>query len=169
MRKSKNVATLLAGGALLSLGLTGCDPAQEEVQIYPGPQACAEERPAAECEAAFGEAQRQHLTTAPRFTSKEECEAEMGSGACTVVESGQGSVFMPLMAGFLLGRMLSGPNPVYVDRRGFAHAPGGTLGRLPGGRTTLNGPVRTSAPRSVVSGTSRGGFGSTGRSFSAGS
>lgn len=170
MRRSKRVATLLAGGALVGASLTGCDPGQEEVRIYPSIEACAVERTPAECEQTFQTAQREHLATAPKFRTNEECEAEMGEGACTVVQNQSGTgVFMPLMMGYMLGRTLAAPRPVYVDRDGFARAPGGVLGRIPGGRTTLaRGPIGADVPRAAVTGTSRGGFGGTGRGFASG-
>lgn len=170
MRRSRRVATLVAGGALVGATLTGCDPAQEEVRIYPTAESCAVERTPAECDAAFQQAEREHLATAPRFRTNEECEAAMGEGACTVVQNNTGTgFFMPLMMGYMLGRTLGAPRPIYVDRDGFARSPGGVLGRIPGGRTTLaRGPIGADVPRAAATGTSRGGFGSTGRSFASG-
>lgn len=41
---------------------------------------------------------------APRYSRKEECEAEFGAGNCEMRQSGgTGSFFMPMMMGYMLG------------------------------------------------------------------
>jgi uncharacterized protein YgiB involved in biofilm formation len=183
MRRSLRVTSLIAGGSLLSAGLAGCeDPGPQEAQVYPDLDACAREADPADCRQALAEAQRNHLETAPKFATREECEREIGPEACqeVQVQAGQGegrSVFMPLLMGYMLGRALS-PRmpygvPVYVGRDGFARSGGQVLGNLPGGRAGLAGGATTvrSGPRGfgqVAASPARGGFGSTGRAFGGG-
>lgn len=183
MRRSLRVTSLVAGGSLLTAGIAGCEaPGPEEARIYSNLDACSEELAAEDCRQALAEAQRGHLESAPKFASREECEAEIGPDACQQVEvqtaGGQTqSLFMPMLMGFMLGRALSPrlPNamPVYVGRDGFAHTGGTRLGTVPGGRAGLGAGTTTvrSGPGGfgqVASAPSRGGFGSTGRSFGGG-
>lgn len=63
------------------------------------------EATAAECVAAFNEAEK----NAPKFASQAECEEGFGEGQCQQRTDANGtSMFMPLLAGFVLGRLLSG-------------------------------------------------------------
>lgn len=76
------------------------------------------------------------ITQSPRFSSKEECEQAFGAGQCNGIEnpaeqtalaSGQtvqqssGSMWMPMMMGFMAGRMMGGggymqgAQPLYKD------------------------------------------------------
>ncbi|HSK41944.1 MAG TPA: DUF1190 domain-containing protein [Arenibaculum sp.] len=183
MRRSTRITSLIAGGSLLSASLAGCeDPGPQEAQVYSNLDACSQELSAEDCRQALAEAQRNHLETAPKFASREECEQEIGAEACQAVEvptatGGSQSVFMPMLMGFMLGRMLS-PRmpygmPVYVGRDGFARTGGTQLGSVPGGRAGLGAGTATvrSGPGGfgqVASAPARGGFGSTGRSFGGG-
>lgn len=127
MKRSHTVAALLLGGISPVLFACGED-SPEEATVYPSVEACTAEMPANECAAAFATAREEHLKSAPRFASREACEAEMGDGACTPMneggESSLGSVFVPAFVGFMIGRSLTGgySQPVYFDRQGYARS-----------------------------------------------
>ena len=64
-----------------------------------------------QCEADFKAAKEQHAKVAPKYTSQADCEADFGAEQCESApyqtQSG-GSVFMPLMMGYMMGSMMSG-------------------------------------------------------------
>lgn len=66
------------------------------------------------CEKGFEEAKAEHERTAPRYDSKQVCEAEHGEGNCDVSaeQSGGGFSFMPLFVGYMIGSMLGGGRPI---------------------------------------------------------
>jgi len=109
MRKSRYVSLLLAASALAACDqntMTG----QDET-LYPDVAACAAERDPAECDAGFTAAKEEHLKQAPKFATKEECEAagfqQCESPPAQTAQSG-GGYFMPMMMGYMMGRMLGG-------------------------------------------------------------
>jgi uncharacterized protein YgiB involved in biofilm formation len=186
MRKSRYITLLLAGAAATTLA--ACDQnvmtGQDET-LYPDIAACTQERDAAECQSGFEAAQTEHAKQAPKFATKEECEAagfqNCASGA--VQNAGGGSFFMPMMMGYMMGRMLGGgmgmppgqqqtgqqrtaattARPVYGDRNGFLYSGGGAVGRVAPGTTSLGSRAIAMQP------TARGGFGSSARGFGGGS
>ena len=57
------------------------------------------------------QAQQTHIAAAPKYTSQADCEADFGAEKCELAPqrtTSGGSVFMPLMAGYMMGSMLSG-------------------------------------------------------------
>lgn len=122
-----------------------------------------------ECEAAYQKARAEAERTAPRYRSRRDCEYEFGVQNCVGHSSGY---FMPAMAGFIIGQVLSSQrnynayNPVFATsgygsyRDRLITSDGNVIGR-PGQRTTS---VRSSDLRAKPMPTrtiSRGGFGST--------
>ena len=107
--KSKAPRRIVLAG-VSALALAGCREEAADVTVFDGPEACRQSSfDAAECEGAYEQALAEHEETAPRYDAQAVCEAEHGQGACVVEERpGGGSVFLPLMSGFLLGQMLSG-------------------------------------------------------------
>ena len=102
---------------------------------------------------------------APRFTKKEECEAEFGAGNCetrTASDGGGGSFFLPLMMGYMMGKMGNNvvSQPVYRDAKNTAYAGGGRAAGQPIGRFG-QGATAGRAPDLAVA---RGGFGEAGQS-----
>ena len=66
-----------------------------------------------ECRQSFAEAEQLHVESAPRYDSLQVCEEQHGVGNCgsedqQVSNGGSGSIFMPLLAGYLIGSMLGG-------------------------------------------------------------
>jgi uncharacterized protein YgiB involved in biofilm formation len=177
MRKSRYVTFLLAAS------LSSCDQNSGDTTdavLYSDPSACAKEIDTNLCNEAFAAAQTEHVQQAPKFASQAECEAA-GFAQCqqTEVKTAQGtggSFFMPMMMGYMMGRMMSPgapgaasrmgapttARPVYSDRGGYLYAGGSSVGRLAPGSTSL-GP---SGMATRV--TSRGGFGASARSFGGG-
>jgi uncharacterized protein YgiB involved in biofilm formation len=180
MRKSRYVTFLVAGAA--TAALTACDQggAPEDVVLYADPAACAKDAGDALCNQAYATARNEHIQLAPKFATQAECEtagfAQCEQAEARTAEGGQGSFFMPMMMGYMMGRMLSPgaaalpgqtprptARPIYGDRSGYLYAGGNNLGRLPAGTTSLG-------PNGIATRVAtRGGFGNTARSFSGGS
>ena len=196
MRKSRYVSLLLAASALAACDqntMTG----QDET-LYPDVAACAAERDPAECDAGFTAAKEEHLKQAPKFATKEECEAagfqQCESPPAQTAQSGGGGYFMPMMMGYMMGRMLGGGMGGMGQGAAAAGGPAGnTSANFPGNasaRTTSrpvygdrNGYLYAggSAVGRVAPGTTslgsraipmrtaaRGGFGGSARGFSGG-
>lgn len=76
------------------------------------------------CQQAFGEAKDAHQRSAPRYSRREDCEAEFGANACTALPPADAaapgptaaSLFVPAMAGFLLANAVTSgyaAQPIY--------------------------------------------------------
>lgn len=181
MRKSRYVTLLLAGAAATTL--VACDQhdmTKGEGSVYSDSAACAKDMDAAACEQGFAQAKEEHTKQAPKFATKEECEAagftQCETGQVKTADGTSSSFFMPMMMGYMMGRMMGGPGysappqgappgapqqtasagrPVYGDRNGYLYTGGSQVGRVAPGTTSI--PSGT-AVRSV----SRGGFGARG-------
>ncbi len=144
--------------------------AAEEPQLFANVEECRTQTDPAQCEAAFQQAQAEHLQTAPKYAAKGECEQGWGENGCQEVRTAGGSIFMPLMAGFLLGRMMGGGGfgrPVHMSPSGAMYSGRNQVGQG-GFGARAGGLSRQTDLRSTPSGvTERGGFGSTasGRSY----
>lgn len=184
MKRSKRVVltTLSVAGAAAT---AGCAWGTDETDAFPYASVAecqsANEVPDAECQTAWNEAQANHEQAAPRFDSQRLCEEQFGGGQCEqrFANSGTGgNYFMPLLTGFMIGRMLDGNRSyynhggLYRSRRTNAWYTGGANSaplRSTGsgwradtggfGRPRATPPVHT---RSSIA--SRGGFGSRARS-----
>ena len=189
IRRSKRsrkvvLTTLTAAGAAAVSGCGGADWSDNDAQgqVFSSVQECVSAGgDATECQAAYAQALADDPNSAPRFDARDVCEEEFGPGACQqrVASGGTGSVWMPLMAGFVIGNMIGDSDrrhyyaPLYRNRRSGTWYHGGSsygpLSRGSGGSYAFSrsGFTRpTGAPpvysRSTVA--SRGGFG--GRSSS---
>ncbi|WP_461344086.1 DUF1190 domain-containing protein [Brevundimonas sp. GN22] len=113
---------------------------------------------AAECDAAYQAASTEAAANAPKFASKVDCEQASGVGQCEErVQANGSSVFMPMLAGFLLGRMLSNgtraaPSALFRQNGDLRTANGTFAGRT---TTTQRAEQKTGDSRAVA----RGGFG----------
>ncbi|WP_416896343.1 MAG: DUF1190 domain-containing protein [Minwuia sp.] len=175
MKRSRRVALISMGAATLSLA--ACEEEKTATHIYELAEQCIQGGffSTEQCEADFKVAREQHAEVAPKYLSKADCEADFGNGQCETSPyetSSGGSVFMPLLAGYLMGSMLSGggrtaaTQPLYRsgdDRSGFRTGQNVRVGDKVG----LN-----QSPRSAVSSVQpnmrpvpRGGFGSRARAF----
>lgn len=184
-QRSHRVALCIVGASAFALG--GCREEQVEAQAYPDLATCeaAAERDGLlsqdECAEAMAEAQALHVEAAPRYDSLEVCEAEHGEGACgseaQVADGGSGSIFMPLLAGYLIGNMMGGrglarAQPLYRTPDGRFTNPArtsvlsGNTGRTQVAPAQFTRPAATAGqpPMSRATAASRGGFGRTGTS-----
>jgi uncharacterized protein YgiB involved in biofilm formation len=149
MRKSRYVSVLLAGAA--ALGLSSCDGnAGENATVYGDANTCGQDWDSQSCTNAYSAAREEHVKTAPKFATREECEAA-GYTACEIApqtqattQTGGGGMFMPMMMGYMMGRSFGGggmmAQPVYGNRSGHMFTTGGrNIGQLTPGTTSLAG------------------------------
>lgn len=111
MKRSKKAALVLMVPAATLL-LAGCGEEPEQAMVFTDPSECsaAALNSAEQCEADYAAAQKLHPQVAPKYLNKEECEADFGVGKCEAAPqqtSTGGSVFMPMMMGFLAGQMFN--------------------------------------------------------------
>lgn len=183
-KRSKRVAIAIVGAAAFTLA--GCEEEQVDAAAYPDLQSCLDDAAlgsifqAQQCQEAFAEAEALHVEAAPRYDSLEVCEEQHGEGACDseaeATQGGSGSIFMPLLAGYLIGNMLGGRSgmsaaqPLYKTSDGrYTNAARSSTFSSNKGAAKLNTsqftrPASTvgKAPMSRATAASRGGFGRTG-------
>ncbi|UWQ22247.1 DUF1190 domain-containing protein [Jannaschia sp. W003] len=141
-------------GAASALALAGCQEDRTDVVIFDDPESCASSEYGSElCEEQYAEALAEHDETAPRYDAREVCEAEHGEGACIEDES-RPSIFMPLMAGFLMGQLLGGRGfasraMVPAAGGGFATTDGSTRAGSLSGRGSVGASALTSKAAST--------------------
>jgi uncharacterized protein YgiB involved in biofilm formation len=164
--------------------LAACEQADETVSMYQNADDCSAANPgkSAQCTTAFNSAKEEAVKTAPKYASREDCVAEFGEGQCqqapaqagvgtTNAESqSSGSFWMPLMAGYMMGRMMGGgmgqqqplfssKNPASPANGKFVDATGKSYGAATPGRT-MTVPKTALAPKPATTSTvTRGGFG----------
>lgn len=161
MKKSRSIRLVLLGST--SLALAACDEAPPpDGRFFRTVEECRAVLSEAACREGIEKSEQKAVAEAPRYSRKEECEAEFGAGNCeTRPAAGMGSFFMPMMMGYMLGNAFSqpvyrGPNNGAVVRSGskvfnvgsFAGA-GRTAGFQPGQITQVQ----------------RGGFGRTAAAY----
>lgn len=179
MKRSKTVALALLGSA--AFGLAACTEEKTEAAAFSDLESCVEAASAGgwftkqDCEETFADAAKLHDETAPRYESREVCEAEHGAGACGDQVSnnggGGGGFFMPMMMGYLIGQALGGGRPisqpmVRTAGGGFASPDGNTKISSLNSSGTINSsafnkaPVTKGlAPMTQAQAKARGGFG----------
>lgn len=164
--------------------LAGCEQSDETVSMYQNADDCASANPgkSEQCTVAFNQAKEEAVKTAPKYATREDCVAEFGEGQCqqapaqagvgtTNAESqSSGSFWMPLMAGYMMGRMMGGgmaaqqplftsKNPASPANGKFVDASGKSYGAATPGRT-MTVPKSALAPKPATTSTvTRGGFG----------
>jgi len=185
-KRSQSVTlVLMAGAGATALGLAQIDRSQreEDILVYPSPEACgaAHIRTEADCRRDYALARAAYPEGAPRYATEAQCEAHHGRSHCLpggLVAPSAAGRFVPMMAAFLVGRRPEQdlpPQPVYDHRPGETsggtpHGGGGYCtgwgGRVVtgGGGTASSGRVASAAVRQAAF----GGFGATGRGFSSG-
>jgi uncharacterized protein YgiB involved in biofilm formation len=185
-KRSRAVALTILGAA--SFAIAGCREEQVDAQAFPDLASCQAAAAQgglfteAECQQSFAEAEQLHVESAPRYDSLQVCEEQHGVGNCgsedqQVSNGGSGSIFMPLLAGYLIGSMLGGgglsrSQPMYrTPQGGYTNAARTSTFSSNTGRAALNSsqfarPAATAgqAPMSQATAASRGGIGSTGAS-----
>lgn len=175
------------------------EPSTEENLVYNTLADCraAGQLSATQCEQRFSEASANHLRDAKKFTSTGQCEAEYGAGSCQSAVWNGAQVVIPALAGIMLARSFAqgggaaqpllpptsqacppgSQQPECQQARSSSSGGGGSSGyrssssssaraySTPSGDTV----VARSGSTPGVATTSRGGFGSTSRSFSSSS
>lgn len=183
-KRSKRVSIAIVGAA--AFALAGCREEQVDASAFPDLQSCLEDASLGgmftpqECDASFSEAQALHVEAAPRYDSLQVCEEQHGEGACgseaAATQGGSGGIFLPLMAGYLMGSMLGGragmaaSQPLYKGADGrYTNAARSSTFSSNRGATKLSTsqfarPASTigKTPMTRAAATSRGGFGKTG-------
>ncbi|TJZ87739.1 DUF1190 domain-containing protein [Paracoccus hibiscisoli] len=184
-KRSRTVALTILGAAAFTVA--GCRDEQVDAQAFPDLASCQAAASqdglitAAECNQAFAEAQALHVEAAPRYDSLAVCEEQHGAGNCGSEAQqgagGSGGIFMPLLAGYLIGSMLgratggmAASQPMYRNAQGgFTNASGTTNFGSNAGRAQMSSqnfarPAATAgqAPMTRATAGSRGGFGNAG-------
>jgi len=183
-KRSSHVALAILGAAAFTLA--GCSEEEVDAQAFPDLRACHSAAAAgggitaAECDTSFANAQALHVESAPRYDSLEVCEAQHGEGACGNEQQasdggGSGSIFMPLMMGYLLGNMMSNRSgmaaaqPLYKTADGrYTNASGSSTfsnnsgaGKMSSSQFTRPPSTVNKAPMTAATAQARGGFGGT--------
>lgn len=150
-RKRSQAVGLTAIGAVAMLSACDTGPSEEElsrqmfgepteVAVYQSVAECQVDRQFSEeeCKKAQSTALNQDSKAAPRFESREDCEAQFGASQCHQ----RSGIFMPLMAGFMIGRMMNGGANgyagLYRDRRNDTYY-SGSGAWVNTGKRTANG------------------------------
>lgn len=166
--------TLMTGVSLLAL--TACQEPKVDASVFESLAQCKESPRSnpEQCEASFKEARNQHAAVAPKYSSEADCQADFGAGKCEAAPyktTSGGSVFMPLMMGYMMGSMLGGRSsmmsqPLYRSAQNpgsFRTAENRNVGSKIG--PTKVASSAASRPSFKSSTRSRGGFGSSARRF----
>ncbi len=176
MKRSRAIRLVLMGTAALSMA--ACDDQEKvEVGVFETVEQCTltARYTQAQCEEAIAAAKVEHEKVAPRFANREECEETFGAAKCTPAPENTdpqlrregGGWFMPVMMGYMMGRMMSGGSyygqPLYraPDAAGFSNARGETVARSAGMTSVPASITKASVAPSVQ----RGGFGSSAGRF----
>ena len=158
------------------IALSACEEAKVDASVYESLEQCKNDPvvPADQCQASFKEARDQHAAVAPKYSSLADCQADFGAEKCEQAPyrtTSGGSVFMPMMMGYMMGSMLGGrrsmvSQPLYRSSQnpgGFRTADNRNVGAKTGSTQVARSATnRPSFKRSTMS---RGGFGSSGRRF----
>lgn len=160
--------------------LAACEQADETVSLYQNADSCSSANPSMseQCTVAYNNAMLEAEKTAPKYATREDCVAEFGEDQCTqapaqagMAPQQSGSMWMPLMAGYMMGRMMGGgyaQQPLFTSKSPsspangkFVDSTGKSYGSATGGRS-MTVPKTALAPKPAVTNTiTRGGFGET--------
>jgi uncharacterized protein YgiB involved in biofilm formation len=173
-RVSNHVYTKLVGSLGLSalFVLTGCDD-KVTTHAYKTEKECIDANIYDDnfCRKSFDDAKKHHEKYAPKYENIKDCEKQFGEGECSQASNDttqSHSSFTPFMMGYMMGGSGAGhsnvSSPVYSSpSRGFVSVSGNRVA------PQAFSPKGTTTPRSsFASVSSRGGFGSSGRSISIG-
>lgn len=181
--RSSGVRLALLGAT--AFALSACDDDTVDTTAFPSLAACQEAAgesgagfTAEDCSTAFAAAEAAHQESAPRYDDEALCEEEHGSDCVAEDRVGGSPVFLPVMAGYLLGRSLGGrtpllSQPLYSLRGGGFTTPSGDV-RLGSnaGRTSMTATSFRPAPSTVTAApmtratvSRTGGFGGARTSF----
>ncbi len=126
MKRSKSLKLALMGATVFTM--TACDQPDESAAIFESVDECAQYKgqDLDQCRQGWEQAAQEHVRTAPKYTSIADCQADFGPEQCEQAPqhtTSGGSVFMPMMMGYMMGSMLSGgtysnvtPQPLYRSK-----------------------------------------------------
>lgn len=159
-----------------AVALTACEEPKVEAAVFDNLQQCIDDKTITgeQCELSYKEAVAKHAEVAPKYTSAADCQADFGAGQCEPApyrSTSGGSIFMPLMAGYMMGSFMGRrssviPQPLYRtadDKKTYRTADNRKVGTTTG-RTQVARSA-TSRPSFKSSTISRGGFGRSGSRF----
>lgn len=111
MKRSKKAALILMVPATTFL-FAGCGEEREQAMVFTNPTECSQTalNSAEACQADYEAAKALHPQVAPKYLTKEECETDFGGGQCETAPqqtTSGGSVFMPMMMGYMMGQMFN--------------------------------------------------------------
>ena len=167
MKRSKTLRLAVLGAG--TLALTACDDPQEAAVFEDVEQCMSQEGFDREtCEAHFRKAEAEHVRVSPKYIDKADCEADFGAGQCEIAPvrtTTGGSVFMPMMMGYMMGNMLAGGSrvatqPLYRsgdDKTTFRTADNRQVAARTGLNTVPSSVAK--APSVKTQTVARGGFG----------
>ena len=170
MKRSRALKLSLMGATALTL--VACDNSQE-VGVFETLDQCIDQAGFTRdvCEANQKQARSEHVRVAPKYTSVSDCETDFGAEKCEAAPqrtTSGGSVFMPMMMGYMMGNMLGGSRvatqPLYRSRDDARNFRTGDNQKVSGktGVTKVSGQTAR-APSTKTRTIRRGGFGSSAR------
>jgi uncharacterized protein YgiB involved in biofilm formation len=174
MKKSRAVRLVLLGSASIALVACGDDGPPEDARFFSTVQECSAVYDSAQCLDAQKAAERTFVAEAPKYSRKEQCETDFGVGNCESQQasagSGEGSFFMPMLMGYMMGNMLAGQSrfnqPVYRGPENSAMTQNRgkmfNVGSFAGAGRADASAFRPAAQTAQVQ---RGGFGSTATAY----
>ncbi|ORJ50961.1 hypothetical protein B2M27_07455 [Kluyvera intermedia] len=167
--------------------LAGCEQNDETVRMYQNADDCSSANPgkSAECKTTYDNALKEAARTAPKYASREDCVAEFGEGQCqqapaqagvatenqAQAQQSGGSFWMPLMAGYMMGRLMGGgagyaqqplfssKNPASPAYGQYTDASGKSYGAAQPGRSATVSKTAMAPKPATTSTVTRGGFG----------
>ena len=158
-----------------ALTLLACDNSQE-VGVFENVEQCSKlaDLSEEECKVNENTARSEHIRVSPKYTSTADCERDFGSGKCEIAPqrtTSGGSVFMPMMMGYMMGNMMSGgrgmrAQPLYRSRddyKNFRTGDNQKIGNKTGITRVAKGLTRMPATKTRT--IRRGGFGSAARAM----
>ncbi len=175
MKRWNSISVAMLMGVSL-IALSACEEPQVDASVFESLKQCYDDPAMSddECKISYKEAQDQHTAVAPKYASQADCQADFGAGKCEQAPyrtSSGGSVFMPLMMGYMMGSMIGGrrsmmSQPLYRSagsRNSFRTADNRNIGSKTG-RTQV---ARSAASRPSFKSSTirRGGFGASGGRF----
>lgn len=177
MKRSTTASLVLMG--LAPLLLTACDdggPSTTQQSFTTVDQCVQAGVPKDTCDKAHKEAVANAQKASPHFGTLDQCIAQFGTGMCQQSSGDHGSFWMPMLGGFLIGRMLDNntnnsgyvpAGPIYRSAGGGYYSPpsngvyGGSYRSSSSGWSSSASASRgggSAGSRAITS--SRGGFGS---------
>lgn len=175
MKRWNSISIALLAGASV-IALTACEEPTVDAAVFENLQQCLNnpDMDPDQCRQSFADARSQHSAVAPKYSSAQDCQADFGKDRCEEAPyrtSSGGSVFMPLMMGYMMGSMIGGRSsvasqPLYrsaSDSKSFRTADNRKIGSATGRtRVASSAASRPSVKSSTLS---RGGFGRSGGRF----